>query len=102
MFDKRGRETSGIVKNLALISQLGITMVVPFVAGIIIGAKIDKHLGTAPIFLIICLLLFGAAAFVNFYKIAMGAVRSNTSDYLRRSDKDDKSSSPKANKDDLD
>lgn len=61
----------GTMKGLAMVSQLGFMMVVPFIAGVFIGNFIDKHLKTSPLFLIICILLFGVSAFVNFYKIAI-------------------------------
>ncbi len=75
--DNRGRELSnrfGVMKGLAMISQLGFVMVLPFIAGVFIGGKLDEWLGTKPLFLIVCILLFGASSFINFYRMAMKSV----------------------------
>ncbi len=43
----------GIFQALALLSQVGISMIVPIVGGVWLGNKLDQWLGTSLIFLII-------------------------------------------------
>lgn len=60
-----------IFQNLALVSQIGIMMIVPIVIGLFIGKFLDEKLGTGYIFLFIFLVIGVGAAFVNLYKIGM-------------------------------
>ncbi len=60
----------GFLKNLAMVTQLGLSMALPLVAGVYIGAKLDKYFDTAPILLILCLFIFGIGAFVNMFRLA--------------------------------
>jgi len=65
------RKTQGTMKNLALISQVGIMMVVPILGCVWIGQFLDKKLGTGSLFLIIGIILGVGAAFRNLYQLAM-------------------------------
>ncbi len=69
-----------IVKNLALVTQLGISMALPIVAGVYIGSKLDEYFGTQPILLIICLIVFSIASFINLFKIAGIKNKKSTKD----------------------
>ncbi len=60
-----------IFQNLALVSQIGIMMIVPIVIGLFIGKFLDEKLGTGYIFLFIFLVIGVGAAFVNLYKVGM-------------------------------
>ncbi len=60
---------TGMLVNLALISQVGIMMIVPIFAGVYIGQKLDEKLGTTFLWLI-CLLLGIGAAFRNLFQLA--------------------------------
>lgn len=60
-----------IFQNLALVSQIGIMMIVPIVIGLFIGKFLDEKLGTGYIFLFIFLVIGVGAAFLNLYKIGM-------------------------------
>ncbi len=60
-----------VFQNLALVSQIGIMMIVPIVIGLFIGKFLDDKLGTGYIFLFIFLVIGVGAAFVNLYKIGM-------------------------------
>lgn len=57
----------GFLANFALVSQIGIMMVIPIIFGIWLGAKIDNKLGTGALFLIIFMILGIGAAFRNVY-----------------------------------
>lgn len=60
-----------IFQNLALLTQIGIMMIVPIFIGLFIGRFLDDKLGTGNIFLLIFILIGVGAAFMNLYKIAM-------------------------------
>ncbi|MDP3386765.1 MAG: AtpZ/AtpI family protein [Eubacteriales bacterium] len=60
-----------IFQNLALVSQIGIMMIVPIVIGLFIGKFLDEKLGTGYVFLFIFLVIGVGAAFINLYKIGM-------------------------------
>lgn len=57
----------GFLANFALVSQIGVMMVVPIVLGVWLGNLMDNKLGTGGLFLIIFILLGVAAAFRNVY-----------------------------------
>lgn len=50
--------------------RAGVELVVPAALGCFFGLQLDKWLGTAPLFLIILLLLGISAGFMNVYRIA--------------------------------
>ncbi len=58
-----------ILKNLVLVTQLGISVSLPIIAGVYIGAYLDNKFGTAPIFLIVCLIMFSIGGFANVFKM---------------------------------
>lgn len=58
-----------IFQNLALVSQIGIMMIVPILIGLFIGKFLDEKLGTRYVFLFIFLGIGVGAAFINLYKI---------------------------------
>lgn len=59
------------LKPLALLSHFGLIIVLPLIAGVALGAWIDDKLGTRPLFLILCLILFLISAMANVYNTAM-------------------------------
>ncbi len=56
-------------QNVALITHIGLTMVITIGGGIILGGFVDKKLGTNSIFLAIFTIISVLAAFMNLYKI---------------------------------
>lgn len=59
-----------VLKNLALISQIGISVITPIILGVYIGQFIDKKLGTNGVFSIILILIGAGAGFLNIFKLA--------------------------------
>lgn len=57
----------GFLANFALVSQIGVMMVIPIVLGVWLGGIMDKKLGTSPLFLIIFMILGVGSAFRNIY-----------------------------------
>lgn len=60
---------SKIYQNVALVTQIGITMVITIGGGILLGSFIDKKLGTNSVFLAIFTVISVLAAFMNLYNI---------------------------------
>jgi len=58
------------VANLALLTQVGISMIVPIFGGVYLGHWLDEKVGTKLIFLLIGVILGVGAAFTNLYKLA--------------------------------
>lgn len=59
----------GFLANFALVSQIGMMMVIPIVLCIWLGSKIDKKLGTGGLFLIIFIIIGVASGFRNIYHL---------------------------------
>ncbi len=68
-------ERIGIARALAVVTQIGVIMVVCVFAGVWIGNWIDSKLGTTGIFLIVCILLGVAAGFMNVYRVLTKGLR---------------------------
>ncbi|WP_352419719.1 AtpZ/AtpI family protein [Proteiniborus sp.] len=66
-------EKSKALQNLVLISQVGISMIVPILLGTWLGITIDRKLGTGIIFFIIFIILGIISAFVTLFKITAGS-----------------------------
>lgn len=67
--DNNEKDRSAL-KNLALISQVGISIITPILLGVYIGQFIDKKLGTNGVFSIILILIGTGAGFLNIFKLA--------------------------------
>ncbi|MCK9268569.1 MAG: AtpZ/AtpI family protein [Alkaliphilus sp.] len=61
--DRKGLE------NFALITQVGMSMVIPILLGVYIGKKLDDWLNKSPLFLLIFIVIGVAAAFTNLFKV---------------------------------
>lgn len=66
---KNNKDYKDVLKGLALISQIGISMITPILLGLFIGQFLDKKLDTTGIFAIIFILLGVGGGFVNLFKI---------------------------------
>lgn len=64
---------SKILENLVLISQIGISMLVPILGGALLGIFIDKKLDTGIIFFAIFIILGIISAFMTLFKITAGS-----------------------------
>ncbi len=58
------------LQNLALISHIGILMIVPILGGLYFGRWLDKKFNTEPIFLFLFIVVGVASSFVNLFKVA--------------------------------
>lgn len=62
------RKTKGL-ENLVLVTQVGIGIAVPILLSLYIGKKLDEHFNTAPLFLLIFIIIGIAASFANLFKL---------------------------------
>ncbi len=75
------KSNRGIWVNLALISQVGVMMVVPIAFGVILGNFIDNKVGTAPLFLIIMIVFGVGTAFRNLMHLGSQQTKKYRNDY---------------------
>ena len=57
--------------NLVFLTQIGISMLVPILGGLLIGKFIDEKVGTSSIFMLTFIVLGVVVAFMNVYKMVM-------------------------------
>lgn len=69
---KNNNSDKNFLKNIALVSQIGFSMITPILLGVYIGQFIDKKAGTKGIFTIILLLIGVGGGFVNLFKLTGG------------------------------
>lgn len=55
-------------KNLALITQIGLSVVIPIILGLALGMYIDKKIGTNMIWTMILLIVGVLSGFLNIFK----------------------------------
>ena len=67
--DNNGKDRYAL-KNLALISQIGISVITPILLGVYIGQFIDRKIGTNGVFSIILIIIGAGAGFLNIFKLA--------------------------------
>ena len=60
-----------VLKSLALLSQVGIAIIVPIIAGVWIGNYLDELLNTNLLFLLLGIGLGVSAGFRNAYRLIM-------------------------------
>ena len=58
------------LQNLALVSHIGLVMIVPILGGLYFGRWLDNKFNTQPIFLFIFIILGVGSSFVNLFKVA--------------------------------
>jgi F0F1-type ATP synthase assembly protein I len=69
-----------LFQNLAMVSSMGISVVLAIAIGVWFGLTLDRWLGTKPWFFYIFLLIGIAAGFKNIYVIAGKEIRRNDED----------------------
>lgn len=58
------------LENLALISQVGLSIITPILLGVYLGIFIDKKAGRNGVFTIIFIIIGAGAGFMNLIKLA--------------------------------
>ncbi|MBB6216337.1 F0F1-type ATP synthase assembly protein I [Anaerosolibacter carboniphilus] len=59
------------LKNLSLLTYIGLAMIIPIMAGFLLGNIIDRKIQSGNAFMIIFTMIGIAASFFNVYKIIM-------------------------------
>jgi F0F1-type ATP synthase assembly protein I len=65
------KEKVSIMKNIALITQIGVTIISTILVALFIGKKLDEWLGTGVIFTLIFLLLGIATSFMTILRLGL-------------------------------
>lgn len=60
----------GVLRNLALVTQIGLSMALPVIFGILAGRYLDRVAGTGNLLLMVFSILGVLASFRNLYYIA--------------------------------
>ncbi|SDY63469.1 AtpZ/AtpI family protein [Tindallia californiensis] len=63
------RKSGSALENLALVSYIGIAMMVPILAGVVGGRWIDERLGTRPVFLFVLIFVGIMVGFRNVFAV---------------------------------
>lgn len=67
MKNKNHKDT---LQGLALISQIGFSVITPILVGVYVGQFIDEKIGTKGIFSVISIILGAGAGFLGLFKIS--------------------------------
>ncbi|BES66635.1 hypothetical protein SANA_30740 [Gottschalkiaceae bacterium SANA] len=65
------KEKVSIMKNVALITQIGITIISTILLALFVGKKLDEWLGTGLVFTLIFLLLGVATSFMTILRLGL-------------------------------
>lgn len=74
------KSNKSIFQNLALVSQVGIMMLIPILGCVLVGAFLDRFFKTSGIFLIIFVLLGVGSAFRNLYVLSINRTKDYKND----------------------
>ncbi len=66
-----------IYKGLALLTHMGILMILPIFAGVYLGGLLDTKFNTGNIFLIVLIILGVMVGFNNIYKTVMKDIKKD-------------------------
>ncbi len=68
-----------IFKGLALITHMGLLMVIPIIAGVYLGGLLDTKFNTGNLFLIVLTIIGVMTGFMNIYKTVMKDIKKDKS-----------------------
>ncbi len=66
-----------IYKGLALITHMGLLMVIPIIGGVYLGGILDTKLNTGNLFLIVLTIIGVIVGFLNVYKMVMKDIKKD-------------------------
>lgn len=66
----KNKNDKNYLSNLALITQVGLSVITPILLGVYLGIFIDKKVGTNGVFAIIFIILGAGGGFMNIFKLA--------------------------------
>ena len=71
--NNNNKQDKNFLRNIALITQIGFSMITPILVGVYLGQFIDKKVGTNGIFTIILIIIGVGGGFVNLFKLTGGS-----------------------------
>ena len=71
--NNNNKQDKNFLRNIALITQIGFSMITPILMGVYLGQFIDKKVGTNGIFTIILIIIGVGGGFVNLFKLTGGS-----------------------------
>lgn len=71
--NNNNKQDKNFLRNIALITQIGFSMITPILVGVYVGQFIDKKVGTNGIFTIILIIIGVGGGFVNLFKLTGGS-----------------------------
>ena len=63
------KNNKNMYQNLALITQIGLSIITPILLGVYLGDLLDKKLNTNGVFTLILIVLGAGAGFLNLFKL---------------------------------
>lgn len=66
---------SKIIRNLSLLSYIGIMMILPILAAVYLGNLLDHKLGTGHVFMIVFIIIGVLTGFRNVYHVVMKDIK---------------------------
>ncbi|MSS43283.1 AtpZ/AtpI family protein [Anaerosalibacter bizertensis] len=79
-----------IGEGIALITQVGLSIITPILIGVYLGNLMDKKLNTGMVFTIIFIIVGALSGFMNLFKLGNRKTEKGSEvDASRRKDKDD-------------
>lgn len=70
VLDLSKKKNRGMYKNLALISQVGLNVLIPILLGVYAGIKLDEKFNKNMLFTMTLLILGTLSGFMNLFKLA--------------------------------
>jgi ATP synthase protein I len=68
VFGLKKKNNKNMYKNLALITQIGLSIITPILLGVYLGGLLDKKLKTEMIFTLTFIVIGAGAGFLNLFK----------------------------------
>lgn len=68
----KNKNNKDALRNLALITQVGLSIITPILLGVYLGQFVDRKVGTKGVFSIIFIVLGAGGGFMNIFKLAGG------------------------------
>lgn len=69
VFNLNKKKNKNMYKNLAFITQIGLSIIIPILLGVYLGDLLDKMLNREMLFKLIFILIGAGAGFLNLFKL---------------------------------
>lgn len=89
VLDLNKKKNRGMYKNLALVTQVGLNVIIPILLGVYIGTKLDRIFNKKMLFTMTLMILGALSGFMNLFKLA-GKPKAKDEDDEEDSENNDK------------